>query len=30
MAFTTEQINKVCADVNNALKGITNVNIQSF
>lgn len=30
MAFTTEQINKVCADVNNALKGIANVNIQSF
>jgi uncharacterized protein YjdB len=30
MAFTTEQINKVCADVNDALKGITNVNIQSF
>jgi uncharacterized protein YjdB len=30
MAFTTEQINKVCADVNNALKGIANINIQSF
>ncbi len=30
MAFTTEQINKVCADVNDALKGIANVNIQSF
>lgn len=30
MAYTNEQIDKVCKDVTNALKNLANVNVQSY